>query len=322
MNTISPNQHQNCLAYASKSGYRIFAFKDFGLLSKQEKNLNQKITHIEMYYLTNILFMIYESDPLSIAVFDDYNQTIKDKLKFDNKIARIYAREKRLFVLKEKRGLEIIDLQTFNTIATFENIVYFEKICFEIPVIDDIFVGWNVKDKGEIKLLSLHQLPKIIQNEDICLHKNNSCRNFVINRSAKFLASNSKGTIIKVYDLNTKTKKTFQLNMLGREISSMLFIPGETFLVVVEDSGVVSVLNTNQSYDENVEESTGLFQKFTRPKCWMSLNVPLKQSQVAYNASNNSLYFYNPDKVIMQMEVNMKDKISNNGKLIKLDELA
>lgn len=309
MDSISPNQNQNCVAVGTAIGYNVFSLKDLSLLTKQEKpGETLAVKFIEMYYLTNILLLVYQNSPSDIVVWDDFTQRENDRLEFARPILKMILREKRLYVHTEALTIEIFDVLTFNRIAEVFSVSFFPGMCLEVPSAIDNFIGWNVKDKGEIKLVSLHHLPKIIEESDVILHKNNTCRNFVFNRRGSHLASNSKGTIIKLYDINAKTKRSISINLLGKEIHSLFFVPGHVFLIVVEDGGNVRVLDTSGEMSENVTESTNILQKLTREKSYMDFKIPFRKARVCYNEANKSLFFYSDRGEIVQYEVSFKDR--------------
>lgn len=310
MDLISPNQNQNCLAVGSSEGYKVYSLKDLQLISKQEKQV-LAIKFVEMYYLTNIIMFVYERNDKEIIIWDDYSQTQLDILTFENTVHRMILREKRLYVLTSGNVVEIIDMRTFAKITEIPNVHYFKGMSFEIPSGIDEFIGWNTENSGVIKLVSLHHLPKILQENDISLHKNNKCRNFVFNRRGTQLASNSKGTIVKLYDVHSKTKKSFSLNLLSKEISCLFFVPGQVYLIVVEDGGNVKILDNSGLVSEDINVNTNIFQKITRETAWMNFNIPLKKSRVCFNETNKCLFFYSADREILQYEINFKEKTHN-----------
>lgn len=318
MESISPNQNHNCIALASQTGYRIFSLRDLNLLSVAQK-MTQPVRLLEMYYLTNVILLVFEKTEHEIVVWDDQTQSVKDILTFDDRIHRMILRDKRLYVLTASKTIEIIDIRSFTKLAEIHNVTYFKNMCLEIPSAIDEVVAWNCQNSGIIKLASLHTLPKIIEEPDVSLHKNHACRNFVLNRRGTHLASNSKGTIIKLYDLKLKTKKSFALNLLSKEISCLFFVPGQVYLIVVEDSGHVKVLDTSTEIDEDINASTNIFQKITRESAWMNFSVPLKKSRVCYNEANKCLFFYSADKDILQYEVSFKDKTHSLIRSAKLE---
>lgn len=317
MEQISVNQNFSCLALGTPIGYKIFSLKNLSELSRQTKDI-KSIKLLEMFYLTNIILFVQEKSPNEIVVFDDYTQTQKDTIKFEKPVTRMILRQNRLYVLTLAMKIEIFDVKTLNKICDIEGVKYFPSMCLEVPTIADEFIGWNVENSHEIKLQPLHVLPKLPELQNIDLHKNNCCKNFTIDRKGTLIASNSKGTIIKLYDINAKTKRSFSLNLLSKDISCLYFIPGRPYLAVVESSGYVKILNVSGQVGESINQNTNILQKLTRETSWMNFSIPFKNSKAAYNETVKSLFFYSPEKDIVQCEVNFNEKVINIGKSLKL----
>ena len=96
-------------------------------------------------------------------------------------------------------------------------------------------------------------------------------------------------------------------------------MPGQVYLIVVEDSGHVKVLDTSTEVDEDINASTNIFQKITRESAWMNFSVPLKKSRVCYNEANKCLFFYSAERDILQYEVSFKDKANSLIRSAKLE---
>lgn len=320
MERISPNQNHNCIAVSTAAGYNIFSLKDLTLLSRQERpNPLPIVRHVEMYYLTNIVLLVYDKTPNEIVVWDDYNQKENDRLTFDCLIHKIILREKRLYVHTTNESVEIFDVRTFTRLAEIQGVPHFPGMCLEVPSAIDDVIGWNLKEHGAIKLVSLVKLPKLAEEVEVVLHKNNTCRNFAFNRRGTHLASNSKGTIIKLYDIAAKTKRSFHINMFGKDITCLFFVPGHTYLAVVEEGGGVKVLDTSGDVSEAVSTATSIMDKLSRKKAFMTFNVPFKRSKVCFNEAIKCLFFYTAEREVAQIEVSFKEKVVSQVRMGRLE---
>ena len=85
------------------------------------------------------------------------------------------------------------------------------------------------------------------------MHKNNYCTNFTFDDQGRYLASCTKGTILKLLDLKTNNKSYIFMNMTVTPIETIQFTSDNKFILVTEPKGIIKFFKFSGEINENKE---------------------------------------------------------------------
>lgn len=303
---LSSNQKNNCLAIGSELGFRIISLKQLNQIGDSSKI--KKVRFVEMYFTTNIIFLVSDESPSSIIVFNDAKKEKEDTLTFNAAISRLLVRLNNLYVLTQAGTLHVVDIDTFEERFEVPDISYFPKIIVDVPLKAENFIGWNQPNSGVLKLLPLTKNKGPSRAIDVKLHGNNTCVNFAFDRKGELIGSNSKGTIIKIYEISKGTKKSIWLNYGSTILSSLTFTPDNQFLIVTQSNGEIKLVKISGDIIEDLEKKTSILGKLIRDKYWMKIDTKLDSAMTIFNPQNESIFVCAKNKEIQQYKINFADR--------------
>ncbi len=305
---LSSNQKNNCLAIGSELGFRIMSLKQLKQIGDSSKI--RKIKIIEMYFTTNIIFMVSDESPSNIIVFNDVKKEKEDTMSFNAAIPRLIVRLNNLYVLTQAGTLHVIDIDTFEERFVIPDIAYFPKIIVDVPLKAENFIGWNQPNSGVLKLLPLNKDKNPPRPAEIKLHGNNTCVNFAFDRKGEMIASNSKGTIVKIYEINKGAKMSIWLNYSSTILSSLSFTPDNRFLIVTQANGEIKLVKISGDSQEENERGASLLGKLIREKYWMKIDTKLDNALTIFNPQNQSVFVCSKNREIQQYKINFAERKS------------
>jgi WD40 repeat protein len=303
---LSSNQKNNCLAIGSELGFRIISLKQLNQIGDSSKV--RKIRIVEMYFTTNIIFLVSDESPSSIVVFNDAKKEKEDTIQFAAAISRLVVRLNNLYVLTQAGTLHVVDIDTFEERFEIPDVTYFPKIIIDVPLKAENFIGWNQPNSGVLKIIPVTKNKGPSRTIDIKLHGNNSCVNFVFDRKGELIGSNSKGTIIKIYEISKGTKKSIWLNYGSIGLSSLAFTPDNQFLIVTQANGEIKLVKIMGDIMEDVEKKTSLLGKLIREKYWMKIDTKLENALTIFNPQTQSIFVCAKNKEIQQYKISFGDR--------------
>jgi len=303
---LSSNQKNNCLAIGSELGFRIISLKQLNQIGDSSKV--RKIRLVEMYFTTNIIFLVSDESPSSVIVFNDSKKDKEDTLTFKATIARLVVRLNNLYVLTRAGTLHVIDIDTFEERFEVPDILYFDKIILDVPLKAENLIGWNQPNSGTLKLVPLTKNKGPSGPVDIKLHGNNTCVNFTFDRKGELIGSNSKGTIIKIFEISKGTKKSIWINYGSTVLSSLTFTPDNQFLVITQANGELKFVRISGEIMDDLEKRTSILGKLIRDKYWMKIDTKLDNALTIFNPQNDSIFVCAKNKEIQQYKINFADR--------------
>lgn len=174
-----------------------------------------------MYKLSNLFFAVDEAKPNFLSGFKDENTSLKFQTPlahyYPQEIHQVHVTENYIFVLfgKQKNSIEnqrvihsfeslnldIKCLSDYSTVFTMKEIKYFPEFQFKVPLGNEHLFGLNFKDQGVIRITNFRQKAESILD----LHKNDHrVMLFEFSNDGKLVASLSKGTVLKITNVETK----------------------------------------------------------------------------------------------------------------------
>jgi hypothetical protein len=303
---ISHNQKSNCVAIGSELGFRVISLKT--LRSVAESSKFRKVKIIEMYFATNIIFLVSEETPKSVVVYNDMKQEKEEMLSYSSPVERLVVRLNNIYVLVQKGILHVVDIDTFEEKFEVKDITYFSKLILDVPTKAENFIGWSQPSSGKIKLASLTISKGISSAFELTLHGNNACLNFAFDRTGEFIASTSKGTFVKIHSMSQETTRVIWLNYGSTLLSYLSFSDDNQLLIATQSNGEVKLIKMSATADGTSEGSRGLLGKLVGDPFWMKIDTKLENSISVLNPQNDSLFVCCKFKEIQQYKLDFSNR--------------
>ena len=230
------NQLENCFIVVLEDRYLIYKLNPLRLLySRNHKFKN--IKYVQMYYETNVIIFILENkENHRLIMWDDSKQEIMAEIILITKIRKILLRRNYLIIVT----FEVIyiykltnnDLKFFRKFETLNNI----GIC-DISKIGDFIIAFPFKKKGYIKIVNINE------NTSNIIKAHESSINYICIR--KYIASvSTKGTIIRIFDLNGKFLNEFRRGIEKSFIYWLNFNVNSDVLICQSKKGTIHLFKT------------------------------------------------------------------------------
>lgn len=237
INYLSLNHNKKLLAIGKNDGFSVI------LIEKNKVLINRptkKIFLIELFYNTNLIFIIGDNKPLNILnIWDDSKEKYIGFIEIKNNIE---------FVKMNKNFILISD-NTYLYIYNFENLQFKKKIYYNSYHLFHYDISFNniITYTDKIGFINLYNVDNN-HTRTFKAHDNN-IQYIKISNNSKYIASVSEnGSIIKVFDFNTfKLLKLLYRGINYSKIISIDFDMNDEYIFVFTNNKTLHIYNLNNN---------------------------------------------------------------------------
>ena len=244
INYLNINHNKNLISVGNNDGFSIISLENNQVLLKRN---TQKIYIIEIFYNTNIIFIVGDNKPLNILnIWDDSKEKYIGFIKIENKI-NFLKTNKKYITLSDNQYIYIYN---FNNLQFKKKIKYTYQNFFYYDLSSTNLLLYT-NDIGYISIFNLNNnVLKKIKAHD------NTIQFIKISNKSKYIASVSEnGSIIKIFDLKTLNLiKLLYRGILHSEIITIDFDDNDDYILVYSNLNTVHIfsLNSNNLFFKNL----------------------------------------------------------------------
>ena len=238
---IDLNNTETYACVATDKGFMIYSPQPFK--SVLSRDIPGGVYRVKMLHKTNIILFVgrTEKGPYpnnKLIVWDDVAQEVVSEISYPDKIVVFHATRKYIYVQTDKK-LYIYQLNTLLLVKQFDTtqtpvFAVSENETYNIVVFPSQQLGHitiqNI-DTGDVSTIYAHY---------------GTIESIGVSRDAKYIATASdKGTIIRMYSIETKTiLHEFRRGLDYVRITQLLFHPSNRILLASSDRGSIHLFNT------------------------------------------------------------------------------
>lgn len=221
INYIGINQNKTLISVGKDDGFSIITvYKNKLILEKKTK----KINIVEIYFNTNIIFIVGDNNLLNILnIYDDSKKKYIANIKIQNRIEHI----------KVNKNYIILCDNNYIYIYNFKNLTYINKFKYKNSCNNYCDLSKNnllvySNNNGYINIFNCEtQHDKLIKNHD------NNIQFIKVSNNNKYIASVSiNGKVIKLYDCEkNKVIKLFYRGFSNSIINNLEFDSNDKYLL-------------------------------------------------------------------------------------------
>ena len=244
INYLNINHDKNLICVGRNDGFCIISLENNQILMKRN---TKKIYIIEIFYNTNIIFIVGDNKPLNILnIWDDSKEKYIGFIKIDNKI-NFLKTNKKYIVLSDN---QFIYIYNFNNLQFKQKLKYTYNNFFHYDLSSTNLLLYT-NEFGYINILNLdNNLKKKLKAHD------NNIQYIKISNHSKYIASVSEnGSIIKIFDCNTLNLiKLLYRGISHAEIITIDFDIHDNHVLVYSNLNTVHIfsLNLNNLFIKNL----------------------------------------------------------------------
>lgn len=244
INYLNINHDKNLICVGRNDGFCIICLENNQILMKRN---TKKIYIIEIFYNTNIIFIVGDNKPLNILnIWDDSKEKYIGFIKINNKI-NFLKTNKKYIVLSDNQYIYIYN---FNNLQFKQKLKYTYNNFFHYDLSSTNLLLYT-NEFGYINILNLdNNLKKKLKAHD------NNIQYIKISNHSKYIASVSEnGSIIKIFDCNTLNLiKLLYRGISHAEIITIDFDIHDNHVLVYSNLNTVHIfsLNLNNLFIKNL----------------------------------------------------------------------
>ncbi|SNW62191.1 WD40 domain-containing protein [Orpheovirus IHUMI-LCC2] len=288
LNYVSHNQDMSCFNFATDNIVHVCDTNPFKTKFSTKVQTDyvdhiEKIFLAEMYYKSNIIFVVYRSNKHKVSIWNDIERKFVAELEFREEICNLLIRKNKIIVITNKHVYiySFTDLKIIESIETYTNDL---GIC-TANMIEDNFVLAVPVSMGNVKIYKRKDGKNLFFNLEV--HES-YIRYLCLDNSGKLLATCSeKGTIIRVFDVESG-EKLHELRRGGKkaDIQCIKFNDTTSKLCVLSNTGTVHI------YDLSCKSSLSLFSNIYN-------NAKRSEYNISIHEKLSICFFIGDDLVIL-----------------------
>ena len=237
INYLSLNHNKKLLAIGRNDGFSVI------LIEKNKVLINRptkKIYIIELFYNTNLIFIIGDNKPLNILnIWDDSKEKYIGFIEIKNNIEFVKM-NKNFILISDNKHLYIYN---------FENLQFKKKIYYNSYHLFHYDISFNniITYTDKIGFINLYNVDNN-HTRTFKAHDNN-IQYIKISNNSKYIASVSEnGSIIKIFDFNTfKLLKLLYRGINYSKIISIDFDMNDEYIFVFTNNKTLHIYNLNNN---------------------------------------------------------------------------
>ena len=237
INYLNINHNKNLISVGNNDGFSIISLENNQVLMKRN---TKKIYIIEIFYNTNIIFIVGDNKPLNILnIWDDSKEKYIGFIKIEKNI-NFLKTNKKYITLSDNQYIYIYN---FNNLQfkkkiryTYHNFFYYDLSSTNLLLYTNY--------RGYISIFNLNNnVLKKIKAHD------NTIQFIKISNKSKYIASVSEnGSIIKIFDLKTLNLiKLLYRGILHSEIITIDFDDNDDYILVYSNLNTVHIFSLNSN---------------------------------------------------------------------------
>ena len=231
---ININQTKTLLSIGKLTGYLIISLETNKILS--EKITLEPIYIVELYYTSNIIFIVGDGKPLNeINIWDDKLEKYIGYIKNKNIITGVKINKNYVLIYDDYQ----LNIYNFNKLELIKTLNYKNYKCSDLSInMNNYLITTN-----SIGYINLYNIDN---NKAIYFKAHDSPIQYLkISRLSKYIASVSEqGRKIKIFDLETtQLIKTLYRGIISSLIISIEFDNTDKYILVYSDTGTIHIYN-------------------------------------------------------------------------------
>ncbi|CAG9782580.1 unnamed protein product [Diatraea saccharalis] len=249
---LSFNQDQGCFTCCLTSGLRVYNVEPLVEKTHYSKEELGEVSLCEMIFRTNWLLLVRARRPCTLLLLDDQRRRLKAEVHFKSPIRSLRARRDKVAVVLSS-SIQVLTVPCLTRVALLRTPTSARPLCAIAtdPSATPILIA-PAHRRGSLQILdvsrsvkgALSSSPAVIN----CHHNDLVCLSVSPN-GAKLATASARGTLIRVWDANTK----HLLHELRRgsdyaDVYCINFNPSGSLVCCVSDKGTLHVWSARGMY--------------------------------------------------------------------------
>jgi WD40 repeat protein len=235
------NSSNRYACIATDVGFTIYAVHPLKKIISRE--IQGGVSIIKMLDESNIFVFVGRSDngpyPYNkFIIWDDNKKVILGEILYNQKIQNIDVTQKYIYVQTDKK----LYIYQFDNLLLLKQLDCNNSTNFSVSHKNNEIIVYSTLNSGEICILDM----KNENNLGVIQAHNSNIEQIIIDNDGKYIATASeKGTIIRLYDVDTKSLlNEFRRGTEKANITQLAFHPNMSMLLVESDKGTIHIFNT------------------------------------------------------------------------------
>jgi len=263
------NSYQDCFAVATDCGVRVFNSRPLVELLNLKYEIVGSVKIAAILDRTNLIAIV-SGDPRpkfsnkAVMIWDDARQKFVVELTVSSPVLNVLVSLSRVVVV-QRHHVHIFSTGNFGLVTHDETGVNPLGLCALSPSPKNEFLVFPSSKLGSIQVVNLRNVSQSISTAPTTIdaHDSEIVKLAIDNQATKIATGSVKGTVIRVYDTQTKAK-IFELRRgaHGAQLFCFRFSPDSSYLACCSDQGTIHVFSVTHKHDDRLVATKKIFDQF------------------------------------------------------------